>query len=560
MALTLYKKKRSFNKTPEPTGGKTSKSELRFVIQKHDATRLHYDFRLEMEGVLKSWAVPKGPSLNPEDKRLAMMVEDHPYDYRSFEGIIPEGNYGAGTVIVWDEGNYEALEPGTKAEQEKSLLQQLKKGSVKFKLNGKKLKGEFALVKLKNAGNNAWLLIKHRDKYAKDTDVTKKDKSVVSGKTLKTIEKTSKNTWDSSPKKKSASKKTRQQRVEKKNDITVRRTPYGEGKKAPFPKTVKPMLAFLVDKPFDEEGWSYEIKWDGYRAIALMNKGKVNLMSRNNNSFNEKFFPVYNALTKWDINAVIDGEVVVLGKNNVAHFGSLQNWRSESHGELLYYVFDILWLNGKSLKSLPLTRRREILKDILPKENTIRLSESFETSATEFLDVASKMGMEGIMAKRKDSLYIEGDRTREWLKIKANKRHEVVIGGFTQNEDSAKTFSSLLVGVFDKGRLDYMGKIGTGFNNTMQKELMTKMKKLVTDKIPFTETPNVNKPSRFRPNPPKAKVTWLKPQLVCEVSYTEITSDGVMRHPSFEGLRTDKKAKDVKKEKVISSKEISKNT
>lgn len=208
MALTLYKKKRSFKNTPEPVGGKASGAGLRFVVQKHDATRLHYDFRLEMEGVLKSWAVPKGPSLNPKDKRLAMMVEDHPYDYRTFEGIIPEGNYGAGTVIVWDEGTYEALEGGTKKVQEKSLLQQLKKGSVKFKMNGKKLKGEFALVKLKNAENNAWLLIKHRDKYAKETDVTKKEKSVVSGKTLKSVEKTSKNIWGNSPKKKTTSKKT----------------------------------------------------------------------------------------------------------------------------------------------------------------------------------------------------------------------------------------------------------------------------------------------------------------------------------------------------------------
>jgi len=216
MALTLYKKKRSFKNTPEPVGGKASATALRFVVQKHDATRLHYDFRLEMEGVLKSWAVPKGPSLNPEDKRLAMMVEDHPYDYRTFEGIIPEGNYGAGTVIVWDEGTYESLDGGTKKEQEKILLQQLKKGSLKFKMNGKKLKGEFALIKLKNAENNSWLLIKHRDKYAKESDITKKDKSVVSGKTIQAIEKTSKNVWGRSPKKKPASKRSRKQRIEKK--------------------------------------------------------------------------------------------------------------------------------------------------------------------------------------------------------------------------------------------------------------------------------------------------------------------------------------------------------
>lgn len=548
MALTLYKKKRSFNKTPEPTGGKASGSGLRFVVQKHAASRLHYDFRLEMEGVLKSWAIPKGPSLNPEDKRLAMMVEDHPYDYRTFEGIIPEGNYGAGTVIVWDEGTYEALEPGSKSAQEKSLLQQIKKGSLKFKLNGNKLKGEFALVKLKNAENNAWLLIKHRDKYAKETDITKKDKSVISGKTLEGVQKTTKNIWDSSPKKKSASKKSRKQRVEKKKDLT-------EGKKAPFPKTFRPMLATLVDKPFDEPGWSYEIKWDGYRAVAMINKGKVNLISRNNKSFNEKFYPVVEALKKWDINTVIDGEVVVLDKKGTANFGALQNWRSEADGDLFYYVFDIMWLNGYSLKHLPLIKRKEILKETLPEENIIRLSESFNATATEFLESVAKLGMEGIMAKKEDSVYTEGDRTREWLKIKANKRHEVVIGGFTQNEGSAKTFSSLLVGAFDNGRLDYMGKIGTGFNDTTQKEIMAKMKRLVTEKVPFTETPDVEKPSRFRPNPPKAKVTWLKPQLVCEVSYTEITSDGVMRHPSFEGLRIDKKAKDVKKEKEIPVKE-----
>jgi len=549
MALTLYKKKRSFNKTPEPTGGKSSGPVLRFVVQKHAASRLHYDFRLEMEGVLKSWAVPKGPSLNPEDKRLAMMVEDHPYDYRTFEGIIPEGNYGAGTVIVWDEGTYEDLEGGSKQVQEKSLLQQLKKGSLKFKLNGSKLKGEFALVKLKNAENNAWLLIKHRDKHSKETDVTKKNKSVVSGKTLEAVEKTSKNIWGSSPKKKSASKRSRKERVEKKNDLT-------DGKKAAFPKTFSPMLATLVDKPFDEPGWMYEIKWDGYRAVAMINKGKVNLVSRNNKSFNEKFYPVVDTLRKWDINAIIDGEVVVLNEKGISNFGALQNWRSEADGDLFYYVFDIMWLNGYSLKHLPLTRRKEILKVILPEENMIRLSESFKATATEFLESVAKLGMEGIMAKKEDSSYIEGDRTREWLKIKANKRHEVVIGGFTQNEGSAKTFSSLLVGAFDNGRLDYMGKIGTGFNDKTQKEIMTKMKKLVTNKPPFTETPDVEKPSRFRPNPPKAKVTWIQPQLVCEVSYTEITTDGVMRHPSFEGLRIDKKAKDVKKEKEIPVKEV----
>jgi bifunctional non-homologous end joining protein LigD len=329
-----------------------------------------------------------------------------------------------------------------------------------------------------------------------------------------------------------------------------------KAKTTPFPKTMSPMLATLVDKPFEEPGWTYEIKWDGYRAIALMNKGKVKLISRNNKSFDEKFYPVHAALVNWKINAVVDGEIAVLNDKGIAHFGSLQNWRSEADGELIYYVFDILWLEGKDLKELPLKDRRFILKNNLPPDGIIRFSESFETSAVTFLKAAADLGMEGIMAKKVDSTYIEGERTKNWLKIKANKRHEVVIGGFTQNENSPKAFSSLLVGVFDDGKLNYIGKIGTGFNTSTQKELMTKMKNLATSKVPFNEVPDVDKPSRFRPNPPKSKVTWLKPMLVCEVSYAEITDDGVMRHPSFEGIREDKNPNEVKKEHAISNSTI----
>ena len=517
MALTLYKMKRSFNKTPEPTGGKASGQALRFVIQKHAASRLHYDFRLEIDGILKSWAVPKGPSLNPGDKRLAMMVEDHPFDYRTFEGIIPKGNYGAGTVIVWDEGTYEAIEPGNKSSQEKSLLKQLKAGSLKFSLNGTKLKGEFALVRLKGKEDNAWLLIKHRDKYAKETDITKKDKSVVSDKTLEKVATTTNNIYGKKNATQQATAKTKSASTvnKKSGNVSGKKKGLTEGKKSPFPKIIKPMLATLIDKPFDEPGWIYEIKWDGYRAVALLNKEKKNLISRNDKSFNEKFYPVYTALQEWNINAVVDGEVAVLNEKGIANFGSLQNWRSEADGELVYYVFDIVWLDGYDLKELSLIRRREILKENLPAEGIIRLSENFETSATEFLAVAAKMGMEGIMAKKEDSYYFPGERTKEWLKIKAQKRHEVVIGGFTQNEGSSKTFSSLLVGVYDKGRLDYIGKIGTGFDEMMQKEIMGKMKKLAVTKPPFKEIPGVDKISRFRPNPPKEKVTWLKPELDC---------------------------------------------
>jgi bifunctional non-homologous end joining protein LigD len=568
MALTLYRKKRTFKNTPEPTGGKSQSAALRFVIQKHNASHLHYDFRLEMEGVLKSWAVPKGPSLNPEDKRLAMAVEDHPYDYRTFEGIIPEGNYGAGSVIVWDEGTYESLDGGSKAEQEKTLLKQLKAGSIKIAMNGSKLKGEFALVKLKGKQDNAWLLIKHRDKFAKETDITKKDKSVISGKTVEAVAKTSKNIYGKSAGKavqvKPTAKKIAKKKVAKKttdpkastSTKNQKKKSIAEGTKSPFPSGFRPMLATLVDKPFDEPGWTYEIKWDGYRAVAMMNRGKCELVSRNNKSFNEKFYPVYDAIKAWGINAVIDGEVAVLNEQGVSHFGSLQNWRSEADGQLIFYVFDIVWLDGYDLTKLPLERRREILKEQLPAEGTIRFSESFDTTATEFLKVAANMGMEGIMAKKADSEYYPGDRSREWLKIKANKRQEVVIGGFTQNEGSSKRFSSLLVGVYEGKRLHYIGKIGTGFNDSMQKELLASMNKLAIKTPPFTEVPDVDKPSRFRPNPPKAKVTWIKPELVCEASFAEITGDGVMRHPSFEGMRIDKKASTVVLEKAIKSKDV----
>jgi len=550
MGLSTYKKKRSFNKTPEPTGGKAAGNDLRFVVQKHAATNLHYDFRLEMKGVLKSWAVPKGPSIDPDVKRLAMMVEDHPYDYRSFEGIIPKGQYGGGTVIVWDEGTYAPADASfdDKVEMEKYLLHNLHKGKIVFTLNGQKLKGKYALVRSSGRGENSWLLMKLKDKYAKPSDITKKNKSVVSGKTIEQVEKSPGNVWQSN-RRNGADKKTvkttkSMTKPAKKNSAKI------EGKKQKMPVNLQPMLATLVDKPFDEEGWTYEVKWDGYRALAYLNNGKVQISSRNNKSFSERFYPLQKALQSLKMNAILDGEIIVVDKNGLSNFGQLQNWRSEVDGELKYYVFDLLWLEGYSLMDLPLHQRREKLIEILPEHSMIHISQTFQATGTEFFEVASKMKLEGIMAKKAESFYTPGIRTKEWLKIKVSQRHEVVIGGYTQNEGSSKTFSSLLVGVFDQGKLRYTGKIGTGFSHKLQTEMMTKFKKFVTNKNPFDIEPDVNKPSRFRPNPPKATVTWLKPELVCEVSYTEVTSDGVMRHPSFEGMRDDKNATEVKAEKA----------
>lgn len=319
--------------------------------------------------------------------------------------------------------------------------------------------------------------------------------------------------------------------------------------KAKFPLTIKPMLATLVDKPFDKEGWIYEVKWDGYRSLALLNKGKVELKSRNDKSFNDKFYPVAQELSTWKINVVLDGEIVVVNEKGISDFGSLQNWRSEADGLLLFYIFDILWLEGKDLTGLPLKERRIILDSTIKEKNGIKISNLFEESGTSFFEIAKKMGLEGIMAKKINSTYTSGARTKDWLKIKANKRQEMVIGGYTVNDNTGKLFSSLLLGVFEKDQLIYKGKVGTGFKAKDQKEMLAQFKKLEVKKPPFNEVPDVNKPSRFRPDPPHASVTWLKPDLVCEVSFAEMTSDGVMRHPSFQGMREDKEASSVVLEK-----------
>ncbi len=340
---------------------------------------------------------------------------------------------------------------------------------------------------------------------------------------------------------KSKQKKTSAKKIAKGKNASARSV----AEKAPranFTLNLQPMLASLVDKPFDEEGWLYEIKWDGYRAMAFMNNGKVNLKSRNDKSFDEKFYPVFNALKKWGINAIVDGEIAVLDEKGISNFGALQNWRSEADGELYFYVFDIVWLDGKDLSNLPLKERRTVLESVVPQNGLIRLSTAFEESGIEFFEAAKKTGLEGIIAKKAGSIYQPGKRSKEWLKIKANKRQEMVIGGYTRNDDTSKLFSALLVGVYEKGKLRYTGKVGTGFNDKMQLEMLATFKKYIVKKPPFNETPDINKPSRFRPNPPHATATWLKPELICEVSFTEMTSDGIMRHPSFEGMRIDKKA------------------
>ena len=552
MGLKEYVGKRDFKKTSEPKAGASKdKDHLIFVVQKHDASRLHYDFRLEMDGVLKSWAVPKGPMLDSKVKHLAMMVEDHPFDYLNFEGIIPEGEYGGGTVIVWDEGTYEPIEPikGKKA-QEKALLKQLAAGQLKIKLHGEKLNGEFALVKTHGMGEHAWLMIKHKDEFATGDDVTKQDKSVLSGKTIETMAKTSDKVW--------------QQGHEEKSDVAeAPKTKPDVAKilkyapKSKVPANIKPMKATLVDEPFDEPGWLYEVKWDGYRAIANISKHEVSLISRNNLPF-EKYYPINDALKKWNMDAVLDGELLVLNEKGISDFGAMQNWRSEADGHLVYYTFDILWYEGKNLMGLPLRERQAVLQSIIPIYNDhIRQSKVFDANGIDFFAAAERMGLEGIIAKKADSVYTSDLRSKEWLKVKVQRRQEVVIAGFTKNEGTGKAFSALVLGVYNKkGDLQFVGKVGTGFSDKLQKEMMAAFKPLITDKGPFDYEVDVDKPTRFRPKRMGSKPTWLKPELVCEVGFAEVTGDGVFRQASFKGMRTDKKAKDVILETPAATEEV----
>lgn len=552
MALEKYKQKRDFSKTEEPKAGRSKdRNKLMFVIQKHDASRLHYDFRLEMDGVLKSWAVPKGPTLDPKVKRLAMMVEDHPFDYRNFEGTIPKGEYGGGTVIVWDQGWYETIEPiqGKKA-QEKHLLSELEKGSVKMKLHGEKLNGEFALVKTQGMGENAWLLIKHDDEFSSKKDVTKLDSSILSGKTIEMMEKSSDQVWHSNRKEKTAEKKEAiSANNPEANAKTFKLDTASILKKAPksaILKGIKPMLATLVDQPFDDPDWQYEVKWDGYRALAFINKGKVELLSRNNKSFDDKFYPIHQLLSGLKLNAVIDGEILVLNEKGISNFGTLQNWRSEADGDLVFYVFDILWYEGKDLTKLPLIERQAILNKVLPTDDDrMRISQVFDASGIDFFAAAERMGLEGIIAKRKSSTYMQGDRSKDWLKIKIAHRQEVIIAGYTRNKDTSKLFSSLILAVWEKDVLTYVGKVGTGFSDSDQKKMMEQFESYIIPKSPFEIIPDINKPSRFRPQQLNVQTVWMKPELVCEIAYTEVTKDGVFRHPSFQGMRMDKDAKDV---------------
>jgi bifunctional non-homologous end joining protein LigD len=327
-----------------------------------------------------------------------------------------------------------------------------------------------------------------------------------------------------------------------------------------IPTGMKPMLATLVDEPFDDAEWQFEVKWDGFRTMAFLNNGEVSLLSRNNKSFSEKFYPIQHLFEEWKMNAVFDGEILVLNEKGISKFGDLQNWRSEADGALVYYIFDLVWYEGKNLMGLPLFQRQAILKSILPKnDDRVRIGQVFAGNGTAFYRDAEKMQLEGIMAKKINSLYTPDSRSNEWLKVKVHQRQEVVIVGYTKNENTSKLFSSLLLGAYENNELLFVGKVGTGFTKKVQEELMEAFKPFITDKSAFKVIPDINKPSRFRPDPPKATATWLKPELVGEVAFSEITNDGIFRQPSFKGLRPDKKDTEVVREKAVHTSKVVKD-
>jgi len=533
MSLPDYNRKRRFNQTPEPEGKLAARdaAELQFVIQKHQASHLHYDFRLELDGALKSWAVPKGLSLNPAVKRLAMMVEDHPFDYKDFEGIIPDGNYGAGTVIIWDAGTYEpvGIESGDPEEIRKYIRYKLHKGELKFRLHGEKLQGEFVILKNRNAEqDNAWLIYKVKDEFSSREDVTRQDRSVISGRTLEEVAESSDAIWESNRKSSRTGAKKKRPSI-----------PGLElAKKLAQPPALSPMLATLHDEPFDSPDWIFEIKWDGYRALATLQDGKATLTSRKNISLN-KFYPVQQALQQLGLNAVLDGEIIVLDDEGTASFGMLQSWVKEEKGLLCYQVFDLLWYEGYDLTGLPLMQRKKILEQILPVNDVIRYCDHINAHGNDFYNLTVKWGIEGIIAKKADSTYASGVRSKSWLKIKNVHRMEAVIAGFTAGRRSRKYFGALVLGKYEQGKLQYIGHTGSGMDDKTIRSLYEQLKPLTTKECPFEKEPKTNMPA-----------TWVRPELVCEIKYQEITKDGILRIPIFLGLRKDKSPAELQQEAV----------
>lgn len=513
MSLKEYGRKRKLRSTTEPgiTHGKKNRGRfLVFVVHKHAARRLHYDLRLETQGVLKSFAVPKGPSLDPSVKRLAVRVEDHPFAYKDFEGVIPKGNYGAGSVILWDRGFYGPLFGKDKNESEKLLQDGLQKGDLKFVLAGSKLKGEFALVKTR-WDDKSWLLLKKKDRYATTEDVLKHDRSVVSGTTVDTV--------SGGPEERAGAGSGRESIA----------AILADAPKMPLSRTVTPMLAVAIQKPFNHADWLFEVKWDGYRAIADLDKSRILLYSRNGLLFMEKYPPIVESLKKLGLQAVLDGEIIVANKSGMPDFQRLQHYKTSTVGHLVYYVFDLLSYQGRDLTGLPLLQRKEILKGLLPRDEHLKYSEHVVKDGVAFFNAAKQKGIEGIVAKLSTGRYLPGARSREWLKIKNRITQDCVIAGFTAPRGSRKYLGSLVLGAYHKGKLIYIGHSGGAFGEENPRSMLEKLVPLERKTCPFKALPSGAVPA-----------IWVKPVLVCEVAFTGWTGERLMRQPVFLRLRDDK--------------------
>ncbi len=617
MALEEYKRKRRFEDTPEPPPKVEKKRGNRFVVQKHEATRLHYDFRLEMEGVLKSWAVPKGPSLDPADKRLAMQVEDHPVSYFDFEGNIPDGNYGAGSVMVWDVGTWQPLSPvpvngkyvsGTEAE----AAAMISKGDLKFRLNGKRLKGDFALIKMKGrrpgSKGNEWLMIKkHDDHVVEGYDAEEIDESVLSKRSMEEIAGDARSReWKSSrpagrgklkaawladaiarvEKKKRAgtaqdaengnkqkaavktpaasasrvaplaSKSRKQiepapsQNTENHNPAKPSASPANLAAKPvrrPMPTAIYPMLAESITEPFDSPDWLFEIKWDGYRAVAFIDNGNVRLVSRNQNELTSRYPELKNMAGYVKAkNAILDGEVVAVDEQGKPSFSLMQQRTGFRPGgkraptkagvPVLYYAFDLIYADGEDWRKVPLENRKRKLLSLIKQGDSLRFSDHYEEHGKALFEIARQNELEGIIAKCRDSVYQER-RSREWLKIKIRHRIECVVGGFTEPEGSRAHFGSLVLGLYDKRqRLIHVGQAGSGFDQKSLAAIWKTLQGLETKQNPF-----------FGEVETLRRVSWIKLELVAEIEYSEWThgtgpgSGPKLRAPVFLGLRDDKK-------------------
>ncbi|MGO4324415.1 DNA ligase D [Pseudomonas sp. KB_12] len=534
--LDDYNRMRDFAATPEPAAKRSRKSAktahaLQFCIQKHDASRLHYDFRLELDGALKSWAVPKGPSLDPKAKRLAVHVEDHPLDYATFEGNIPEGHYGAGDVIVWDRGVWIPQDDPHEAYE---------KGRLKFELQGEKLSGLWNLVRTHMPGKQEqWFLIKHQDQAARpesEYDVVQAEPdSVLSDRTLV-------------PKRRgkaAAAKAVKQpeKAVQPKSPKRPSKTTLSGVVAGPLPETLKPELATLVEIAPDGE-WLYEIKFDGYRVMARIENGDVRLLTRNGHDWTHKLPRQAEALAALGLeSAWLDGEMVVANDQGVPDFQALQNaFEAGSSGKIAYYLFDMPYLNGMDLRKVPVQERRAALAAVLePNESPLlRFSDAFEQTPEALLDSACQMQMEGLIGKRIGSAYVSR-RSNDWIKLKCKNRQEFVVVGFSDPKGARSAFGALLLGLHDadSGQLRYAGKVGTGFNETTLKSIYQQLLPLETKKAAV-----VNPPTGY-----EAKgVHWLEPTLLAEVAFAEMTKDGSVRHAVFHGLRNDKPAKDITQE------------